>query len=769
MNVNINLNNKSNKFDGWGISVGKVPRNPVGFQKKISQNDKNLLVSQGLTKALGTVDSNAIQNQKTLLFSSQGLNLNSIRVYMIGGDDPSHTHMSIGPGFYQDSSMTTISQTFIDNMNYLQTLIQNNITHLEAFFYTPPYWMTISGCTAGSINGSENVSDTQLSNYAQYIINVLLYCKNTFNIIFNTVSIINEPSSNWWQAFGRQEGCAFGIPKMINFLQIVYNLLKRNNINTLIVLPENNDVYNASLYIKALIQQNSTILNMIGSFNIHTYFGNIKDRQNINMLSKSLNIPIVVSEYGYGTDQSENTPMNKQLNGGIGFSKHICKDINYLQPIRWTAWNLYWGLSQNGNLTKMGYAWKHFTNNIIKGSSFIYVDSENYVIAITPNNSIVIIYINDTNNNININFNFSNSVLLTQCIITDSIQNYKTQTLLNNTFNTIQSFTFTGLSITTLIYSTTNLVNFLENTKTPLSSHPVAPQTVLPQPVLPQVPSNTFSPITSSPITFSPIPITNIPIIKPMTFEQSPQQVLPQQVLSQPVLPQQVLSQPVLPQVPSNTFSPITSSPITFSPIPITNIPIIKPMTFEQSPQVLPQQILPQPVLPQTISNTFSPITNIPITFSPIPITNTIIKPMTFEQSPQQVLQQPALSQVPSNTFSPITFFPITNIPIIKPIKSPQQILPQQQPVLPQVPFSPITNTPIIKPMTFQQSTNQITLNNAINSVKKQKLITWNCYGNASHKKHSTFTIDSDNQNYATFICNHNTDSCHNNCYAKKN
>ncbi len=79
----------------------------------------------------------------------------------------------------------------------------------EAANYSPPFWMTKSGCTAGDTLGQDNLKDDYYDDFANYLTDVVKHYKDEYGIAFRTIPPVNEPFSNWWKANGTQEGCAF--------------------------------------------------------------------------------------------------------------------------------------------------------------------------------------------------------------------------------------------------------------------------------------------------------------------------------------------------------------------------------------------------------------------------------------------------------------------------------------------------------------------------------------------------------------------------------
>ena len=81
--------------------------------------------------------------------------------------------------------------------------------YVEVFSNSPPYFMTVSGCSSGSVGAySNNLRDDQVEAFAEYLAHVAAYINNELGIKVSSVSPMNEPSTGYWGAFSpKQEGC----------------------------------------------------------------------------------------------------------------------------------------------------------------------------------------------------------------------------------------------------------------------------------------------------------------------------------------------------------------------------------------------------------------------------------------------------------------------------------------------------------------------------------------------------------------------------------
>jgi O-glycosyl hydrolase len=147
-----------------------------------------------------------------LITCPEKLNMNIFRYNIGGGDKPSHYttatrkgHMANGKGVRAEM------EGFLDssNANYnwnrdagqrkvmLKIKEQRPDVIFEAFSNSPPYWMTYSKCSAGNHNASQdNLKPEYYEAFCDYLVNVCLHYKETYDIEFKTLDPFNEPQTS---------------------------------------------------------------------------------------------------------------------------------------------------------------------------------------------------------------------------------------------------------------------------------------------------------------------------------------------------------------------------------------------------------------------------------------------------------------------------------------------------------------------------------------------------------------------------------------------
>ena len=81
----------------------------------------------------------------------------------------------------------------------------------EAFSNSPPYFMTVSGCSSGNTNSSQdNLRADSVNAFAKYMADVMEHWQEEGVINFQSVDPMNEPYTDYWGAnSNKQEGCHF--------------------------------------------------------------------------------------------------------------------------------------------------------------------------------------------------------------------------------------------------------------------------------------------------------------------------------------------------------------------------------------------------------------------------------------------------------------------------------------------------------------------------------------------------------------------------------
>ena len=374
------------KWQGWGISLAWWA-NIIG----------------------GWPDSQVDEIAKWITSPDQ-LNMNVFRFNIGGGANPDHSHFrkdGAGVPGYRPSEESGYNWDMDKNQRNillrLNALRDDAIN--EAASFSPPYWMTKSGCSAGNTNGEDNLDDACYDDFADYLTEVVSYYKKAFDIEFSSLSPMNEPFSVWWKALGSQEGCAFSQENQHRLITAVYKQLEQKNMLGYchIAAMDANDIDEA---LKGCLeyQRAGDVMPLIGQINTHSYAG--EKRSELFKLAQ---------ENGKTLWQSESGPLNIPDTGMDNYlimAQRIIADLQELKPTVWCDWQFAavgdarWGLV-NYNMDmkiyqreKSYYIRKQFTKYIKPGYTIIGgTDVRSLAALSTDRQELVIVMVNPTSTN----------------------------------------------------------------------------------------------------------------------------------------------------------------------------------------------------------------------------------------------------------------------------------------------------------------------------------------------------------------------------------
>lgn len=406
-----NINNGI--FQGWGTSL-------CWWSNRIGDN--NLLTDKAVE----------------LLFSENGLGLNIIRYNIGGGDNPSHNHIT-----RSDSNMPGFMNYDADKNEYVydwnaderqlnvfsKILKENKDVLVEVFSNSPPYFMTESGCSSGSLNGkSDNITKNNYLFFAEYLADVTEYISKKYNIDIYSIDPMNEANSPTWCAYSKkQEGCRISSGKaQSEILTLLHAELDKRGLNNINLSAS--DECSTNTQLRSLNMYSASCKQLLKKINVHTYNNFLSTLLKRKVQKTNYNFWVSESDYPYTTGSD-----NGEMGPALAFAKKIIKDLNELTPSAWVIWQAianyysdvdltqeadltkgYWGLcyadlnNDDIVLTKKYYAFAHFTKFIKPGSKILFNISDNCIAAYDKEKlNFCIITINDKNVSVNERINLS--------------------------------------------------------------------------------------------------------------------------------------------------------------------------------------------------------------------------------------------------------------------------------------------------------------------------------------------------------------------------
>lgn len=402
--VVINPSDKHQIIDGWGGSLCWWANVMGGYS-----DDKIKQICNWITNPV------------------TGLNMNIFRFNIGGGDAPDHHHMRADGGAmpgYKDSLNANYNwKSDANQRKILQQLIASRIVNtgindvkIIGFSNSPPWWMTISGCASGSVEGTvTNLKADMFDNFADYLTDVTRYYHDSLGITFNNLEPFNEPFSNWWKAKGGQEGCYFSQTDQHTMIRELYSKLQQKNMLSYcsISAMDANSIdeeYNGLLSYKAA----GDIFPKISRIDVHSYAGT--KRAELAACATAANLPVW---------QSESGPLS--VGGNVRFQMltvcdRIITDFKELNCRAWIDWQLaadnspQWGLlvgkyNDVSNPVEPGtdfYLRAQFSRFLKVGYRIIANNSPRVLTALSPDEKeLVIIVTNSTTTAQSYDFNLN--------------------------------------------------------------------------------------------------------------------------------------------------------------------------------------------------------------------------------------------------------------------------------------------------------------------------------------------------------------------------
>ena len=394
-------------FQGWGTSICWWGHR-IGYSDELSEKAAKLF------------------------FSEDGLHLNIMRYNIGGGDDPSHKHIersdSAVPGWLDyDKETGETAWNYEADRNQLNALVRaykaaGDDAWVEVFSNSPPYFMTVSGCSSGSENATDNnLKDECVTDFAKYLAHVSKYIETEKGIKIKSVAPMNEPNTNYWKMHSpKQEGCHLDPGKMQS--EVIVETRKAFDEEGLshIILAASDET-STSKQVTAYKKYTDEAKKAIGRISTHTYM--VHRMKTLSDLRKRDGFNLWQSETDWSGTAGENAG---DMASGLWFAKKIIKDINGLSPSAWIMWLTidlhrskdgyggnpdwgnydeskgFWGLTCCDHdkkeiiLTQKYYSCGQFSRYIRPGMTLIHIDKLNLGAYDKENKKVVIVAVNPT-------------------------------------------------------------------------------------------------------------------------------------------------------------------------------------------------------------------------------------------------------------------------------------------------------------------------------------------------------------------------------------
>lgn len=219
----------------------------------------------------------------------------------------------------------------------------------EAFSNSPPYFMTVSGCSSGNADSNrDNLREDSVNAFAAYMADVIEHWNNEGVITFQSTTPMNEPYTNYWGAnSNKQEGCHFDQGEsQSRIIEALNAELERKGINIIISGTDETSIDTQITSYNKLSDEAKEIVDRIDT---HTYSGS--DRAGLKSLAESEGKNLWMSEvdgaYTAGTNAGEMT-------AALGLAQRMMTDVNGLGSSAWILWN---AIDMHADSSEYGQSW----------------------------------------------------------------------------------------------------------------------------------------------------------------------------------------------------------------------------------------------------------------------------------------------------------------------------------------------------------------------------------------------------------------------------
>ena len=317
INVTVSMDNairtNGGRWEGWGTSLCWWA-NRIGYNETLTAKSAELFFD-----------------------ADKGLGLNIMRYNVGGGDDPSHTHIvrtdSNMPGWmYIDPATGERKYDYEADTRQLNVLraaskAAGKDAYIEIFSNSPPYFMTVSGCSSGNTKADENnIRDDEYDDFAEYMAHVANYMTRNLKLKVKSISPMNEPNTNFWSAMSnKQEGCHIDAGEsQSKLLVLTRQALNRYGLKK--ILLTTSDETNPGNQIGEVRSLTPAARSSIDRISVHTYGTN--SIREMGQLAKDEKINLWMSEVDGNGTAGQNAG---EMGAGLWLAEKIITDIQALE------------------------------------------------------------------------------------------------------------------------------------------------------------------------------------------------------------------------------------------------------------------------------------------------------------------------------------------------------------------------------------------------------------------------------------------------------
>ena len=227
------------------------------------------------------------------------------------------------------------------------------IRDFEANAVSPPWWMTVSGCTAGAETpATPNLKEDYCDDFADYLVEVAKHFREAWGVTFNSLSPFNEPLIGWWVKGSPQEGCCYTRPLMDRVVRELGARLREAGLPTTVCSP---DEYDVGVSVESYKFYGALARSHVGAVSTHSYQGSLTDRYAFRDLLLSEGKAGMMSEVCHAGRPEGHTHTGMRC--ALEMAWQMTTDLRDLGAAKWVFWepvidefynvNDVWGANDN--------------------------------------------------------------------------------------------------------------------------------------------------------------------------------------------------------------------------------------------------------------------------------------------------------------------------------------------------------------------------------------------------------------------------------------
>jgi len=284
--------------------------------------------------------------------NGDGLGLTICRTWFCASDAPGHAHMGRHPGGSK-SPLGYAPEPGVWHWEGHEPMLWHargaaeRGARMVAFFNSPPWWMTISGCSAGAPDGGDNLKPGQEQAYAEYMAEVVQHARDAYGVPYTDVCPINEPETDYWKTNGGQDGCGTNPQQSGTIVVALRRELRRRGLDLRILGPELSHTTRLD-WLEAFLAVPG-VTDALAELTCHQYTTSFHTMRQWPSIAKRLGKPLWQSEWGDWT--------NKGAKLALHYAAKIAEAQRVMQAAAWCMWEPGFLLDQHEGTVTPNQAW----------------------------------------------------------------------------------------------------------------------------------------------------------------------------------------------------------------------------------------------------------------------------------------------------------------------------------------------------------------------------------------------------------------------------